>query len=101
MTIGILTNTYPPNLNGVSVTTGRLVDELRRKGIHVVVAAPQTEGVEYPEYVLPLRSFPLPKTLRSDIQVPLFYSSEVANFFSSHGVELIHSQDTFFGGLEA
>lgn len=101
MTIGILTNTYPPDLNGVSVTTGRLVEELGRKGLKVVVATPKNEGVEYPEYVLPLRSFSMPKQFRNDIQVPLFYSSEVADYFRDQGVELIHSQDTWFGGLEA
>jgi 1,2-diacylglycerol 3-alpha-glucosyltransferase len=100
MTIGILTNTYPPNLNGVSITTQQLVDGLRARGVKVVVATPKVKDVRYPDYVLPLRSIPLPKSIRADIAVPVFYSSLVGDYFREQGVELVHSMDTVFGGLE-
>jgi len=101
MTVGILANTYPPNLNGVSITTARLVESLREKGIKVVVAVPRTKGTTYPDYILALKSIPLPKKMRADIQIPFLWKDEVIEFFKDQGVDIIHSHDTFFGGLEA
>jgi glycosyltransferase involved in cell wall biosynthesis len=101
MTIGIVANTYPPDLNGVSVTTANLVEKLREKGVKVVVAIPRVKGVDYPDYVLPLKSLHLPKKMRTDIQIPFLWKEEVIEFFSEQKVDLIHSHDTFFGGLEA
>ena len=101
MTVGILANTYPPNLNGVSITTARLVESLRGYGVKVVVAVPKTKGTIYPDYILALKSISLPKKMRSDIQIPFLWKEEVVEFFKSQGVDIIHSHDTFFGGLEA
>lgn len=101
MVIGILANTYPPDLNGVSVTTANLVEALRAKGVKVVVAIPKVKNVDYPDYVLPLKCIPLPKRMRADIQIPFNFKDEVIQFFRENGVNLIHSHDTFFGGLEA
>ena len=73
MTIGIVANTYPPDLNGVSVTTANLVEKLREKGVKVVVAIPRVRGVIYPNYILPLKSLQLPKKMRADIQIPFLW----------------------------
>jgi len=101
MTIGIIANTYPPELNGVSVTTANLVEKLKEKGVKVVVAIPKVKGVNYPDYILPLKSISLPKRMRSDISIPFLWKDEVIEFFQENQVDLIHSHDTFFGGLEA
>jgi 1,2-diacylglycerol 3-alpha-glucosyltransferase len=101
MVIGLISNTYPPDLNGVSITTGQLAKSLRAKEVQVFVAVPKVRGVSYPDYVIPLKSLPVPKSFRSDIRVPYFYTKQVVEFFTKNKVELIHSHDTFFGGMEA
>jgi 1,2-diacylglycerol 3-alpha-glucosyltransferase len=100
MKIGILTNTYPPNVNGVSHSVKNLVDALWERGIEVFVATPKVEGVKYPDYVLPLKSFSAPKSISLDLQIPFLYTKEVTDFFRKNRVQLIHTHDTIFGGLE-
>jgi len=46
MKIAIVTETYPPQINGVSRTLGRLVEHLARRGHQVLLVHPQYEEAE-------------------------------------------------------
>jgi glycosyltransferase involved in cell wall biosynthesis len=42
--LSIVTETYPPEINGVAHTLGRLIDRLRRAGYHLSVVRPRQRG---------------------------------------------------------
>ena len=100
MRIGILTNTYPPNLNGVSVAVKSLKKSLEKAGHKVFVATPEIKGQKYPSNILPIRSSPVPKTISPDLKLPYLYVNQTSEFFQKNGVEIVHTHDTIFGGLE-
>lgn len=101
MRLGILTNSYPPNLNGVSVAVVNLEKALVKAGVEVFIATPGVPGVEYQDNVLPLRSTSLPSQVSHDLRFPYNYVSQATKFFRASRVDIIHSQDTMVGGLEA
>ena len=41
LNIGVITETFPPEVNGVALTVGRLVDEMCRRGHHVQLVRPR------------------------------------------------------------
>ena len=63
MHVAIVTETWPPEVNGVALTVHGLVDGLRRLGHRVGVVRPQQPGVRAPDDVdsLLVRGAPLPR----------------------------------------
>lgn len=100
MRVGILTNTYEPNLNGVSISVSSLKRNLEKLGLKVFIATPKVKGVKYPKNILPFRSTNLPKQISPDLKLPYLYTTQVKKFFIQNKVELIHTHDTFLGGPE-
>jgi 1,2-diacylglycerol 3-alpha-glucosyltransferase len=100
MRVGILTNTYPPNLNGVSMAVSSLEKGLKDLGVEVFVATPKVKNTVYPKHVLPLKSATVPDSISPDLKVPYLYLSEVKQFFEQNKVDLIHTHDTILGGAE-
>ena len=48
--VGVVTETYPPEVNGVALTVGRLVEGLRERDHHVTVVRPRRrDGVDDPD----------------------------------------------------
>lgn len=101
MNIGILTNTFPPNLNGVSVAVNSLYKNLQKAGHQVFIATPDTKNQIYPKNILAIPAAQLPKHISSDLKLPYFYTQKIANFFGENKVEIIHAHDTMVGGIEA
>jgi len=99
MNIGVLTITYYPNLNGLSLTTKKLVEELRKYGINMYVITSRIPGVEYPDYVLPINSFRLPENYSPDIRFPYPFKRNIIRFLKEKNIELLHSQDPYLGIL--
>lgn len=95
MKIGLLSNTYPPDTNGVARSVYQLAQELTEAGNEVYVAV----RVIYAPNVLELPSIAFPASARSDIKIPALYYQKLKRFFKESGVELIHSHDTTFGGI--
>lgn len=61
LAIDFVTETYPPEVNGVAMTVGRLVEGLRRRGHAVQVVRPrQGDGDSGGEHETPLPGLPLP-----------------------------------------
>jgi 1,2-diacylglycerol 3-alpha-glucosyltransferase len=98
--IGILTNTYPPIRNGVSMAVVGLEQELTRAGIEVFIATPKVEGVIYPDNVFTFEAIDLPKDISADLKLAPVYTKKVAKFFKQKQIQLIHTCDTLFGGIE-
>lgn len=100
MRVGILTNTYPPNLNGVSIAVSGLEKNLIDLGVEVFIATPQIKDVTYPKHILPLRSATVPDNISPDLKVPYLYLKDVKRFFEKNKVDIIHTHDTILGGAE-
>jgi 1,2-diacylglycerol 3-alpha-glucosyltransferase len=102
MTVGIVTNSYPPNLNGVAICVKNLEFALLAKGAKVFIVTPKVPGVEYPSNVLPIPSLAAPKLMSKDLRLTATYNDKkIQNFFRDNGVDVIHSHDTIMGGLDA
>jgi 1,2-diacylglycerol 3-alpha-glucosyltransferase len=102
MNIGIITNSYPPNLNGVAVAVKNLEAALTSRGIGVFIVTPKVPGVVYPRNVLPILSLQGPTKTASDLRLAVSYKSKpIIKFLQANKVDLIHSQDTFTGAADA
>lgn len=101
MTIALVTNSYPPNLNGVAVAVKNLEEALIDRGIKVVVMTPKVPKAKYPKHVLPLPSTPAPDAISKELRFALSYKSpNVIKFLKENQVDLIHSHDTFMAGMD-
>jgi 1,2-diacylglycerol 3-alpha-glucosyltransferase len=98
--VGIVTNTYPPMRNGVSIAVYGLEKALQKKGIQVFIACPGVDGVVYEKNILPLKGMELPKDISADLQLPAPYAKKVLSFFRANKVDIVHTHDTIFGGIE-
>lgn len=101
MKVGILTNSYPPNLNGVSRSVINLEKSLKKLGVEVFIITPKVPGVVYETNVLALPSYSAPQKVSSDLQVPYNYVQKCVQFIKKHNIDILHSQDTLIGGVEA
>ena len=101
MKIGILTNSYTPNLNGVSVAVANLEQAFLALGHQVFIVTPEVPGNFYADNILPLRSYSAPKHASSDLRMPYNFVKDTVQFLQQNEVEILHSQDTLVGGVEA
>jgi 1,2-diacylglycerol 3-alpha-glucosyltransferase len=98
--IGIITNTYPPIRNGVSMAVLGLEKALQAKGIQVFIATPEVDGVKYTDNICVLPCADLPKSMSADLKLPRGYIKACRKFFEENQVQIIHTHDTLFGGIE-
>lgn len=98
MRVGIIATSYPPNRDGVSVSIASLVEGLRRSGHESFVITPRARGAVYPDYVLPVRSLPIPKNLSAELRLPYGGLRSGFFFFRRNKVDVIHSVDPFLSG---
>jgi 1,2-diacylglycerol 3-alpha-glucosyltransferase len=101
MNIGIFTNSYPPNLNGVSIAVHNLQLALEKKGHQVFIATPKIQGLDPSPNICLLPSYAAPKHITSELRVPINSVSKATRFFREKKVDIIHSQDTIMGGMDA
>ncbi len=96
MKIGLFTDTYTPDTNGV-VTVVRLMErELSRAGHDVYVFAPaHPQARNHRPHVLRFRSFRL--VLYQGLRVPIPYNRQAAKLIRS--LDIVHSHDPFSIGL--
>jgi 1,2-diacylglycerol 3-alpha-glucosyltransferase len=101
MKIGILTNTYPPIINGVSVAVSSLEQKLIEAGHEVYIATPKPDEQFVQDNVYFIRASKLPEEISPDLKVPHFFIQQATKFFQEKEIEIIHSHDTIMGGPEA
>jgi 1,2-diacylglycerol 3-alpha-glucosyltransferase len=93
--VGIMSVTYVPNLNGVSISVHRLTENLRVKGMKTFIVTSKMKNVKYPKYVLPVPSFPMPKYISPDMKFPIYGIWEAYRFFTKNKINIINSTDPF------
>ena len=89
MRIGLVTDTYVPQVNGVSTIVRRSVDALERAGHDVAVVAPRyPEGEAAAAGELRVRSLPFPPYPAIRLSLPSF--GGVARFLDGFRPDLVH-----------
>jgi glycosyltransferase involved in cell wall biosynthesis len=71
--LGIITETYPPEINGVAMTVGRLVDEMSQRGHRIQLVRPRQGHGDHPADALD-HDFepPLATTLVTGVTMPWY-----------------------------
>jgi glycosyltransferase involved in cell wall biosynthesis len=71
--LGVVTETYPPEINGVAMTVGRLVDEMTRRGHRIQLVRPrQGDGDAAADSLDDAFEPPLTTTLVSGVTMPWY-----------------------------
>jgi len=97
--VGIMSVTYMPNLNGVSISVYRLTENLRKKGMKTFTVTAKVPHVRYPSYVLALPSFPMPKSISPDMKIPYAGIWQMYRFFVKNNINVLHSTDPFLTAM--
>jgi glycosyltransferase involved in cell wall biosynthesis len=98
MRVALFTDTFPPQINGVSLTLRRLTQHLLKRGIDCLVFAPDFPQQEEPfdESIVRLRSFPLIFYPECRVAVPGY--DEIEQSLRSFSPDLIHIATPFTMG---
>ncbi len=98
MNIGIFTDTYFPQINGVATSTMTLFEELRKNGHNVYIFTPSDKGIDKSEkyvYRLPSTKFIFSKSHR----MTLMYPPKLLLTFRKLKLDIVHTQTEFSMGL--
>ncbi len=98
MNIGIFTETYYPEINGVATSSYMLKNELERRGHNVYVFTTTTPGA--PERELNVFRVPsIPFLFITERRVGLFYQRKLASLIKKLNLDIIHTQTEFSLGI--
>jgi len=98
LNIGLFTETYYPEINGVANSVYMLKNELEKIGHTVYVFTTTTPGA--PEYEYNVFRVPsLPCVLITERRVGLFYQPKLAALIKKLNLDLIHTQTEFSLGI--
>jgi 1,2-diacylglycerol 3-alpha-glucosyltransferase len=96
--IGLFTDTYYPEINGVAMSVLMLKTELEKRGHNVYVFTTTTPGSpEYEHNVFRVPS--LPCVLITERRVGLFYQPKLATVIKKLNLDLIHTHTEFSLGI--
>lgn len=97
MRIALFSDTYLPQVNGVSRTLARLVAHLRSRGDEVALVSPRIDGNEAAVHVhIELPSFPLPKYPELRLGLPM--SRSLAKALTEFAPDVVHVATEFTAG---
>ena len=100
MNIGLFTDTYFPQLNGVAASTATLAEQLRAKGHTVYIFAPTMPGAsDNDPFVIRMPSMPC--GFIQNYRVGLVYPPHVIRKIVSLHLDIIHTQTEFSLGMFA
>lgn len=98
MNIGLFSETYYPEINGVATSTYILKNELEKRGHKVYVFTTTTPGA--PEHEHNVYRVPsIPFLLISERRVGLFYQPKLAHIIRKLNLDIIHTQTEFSLGI--
>ncbi|MDR3091318.1 MAG: glycosyltransferase [Clostridiales bacterium] len=97
MNIGIFTDTYSPQINGVVTSTATLAKELSRLGHNVVVFTGKDPNAEPSPMVVRLPSFPV-KVLGA-YRFVFYYPPKLITHLKTLKLDIIHTQTEFAMGF--
>lgn len=98
MNIGLFTETYYPELNGVATSVLTLKTELEKMGHNVYVFTTTTPGSPEHEHNV-FRVPSLPCVLVSERRVGMFYQPKLAGIIKKLNLDLIHTHTEFSLGI--
>ncbi|MFW5633138.1 MAG: glycosyltransferase, partial [Acetivibrio ethanolgignens] len=98
MNIGLFTETYYPEINGVANSVYMLKNELERAGHNVYVFTTTTPGAPEHEYNV-FRVPSLPCILISERRVGMFYQLKLAHIIRRLDLDIIHTHTEFSLGV--
>lgn len=91
MRIAYVTETYPPEVNGVSLTVARAVRYLRSRGHEVDLIRPRQPGEESVDDPAELRTMGCPIPMYPDLRIGLASAATMKQRFERTRPELVHS----------
>lgn len=98
MNIGLFTETYYPEINGVANSVFMLKEELELRGHNVYVFTTTTPGMpEYEHNVFRVPS--LPCILITERRVGMFYQPKLASIIKKLNLDIIHTHTEFSLGI--
>lgn len=98
MIIGLFTDTYYPEINGVATSVLTLKNELEKRGHNVYVFTTTTPGApDYEHNVFRVPSVPC--ALITERRVGLFYQHKLATIIKKLDLDLIHTNTEFSLGI--
>lgn len=98
MNVGLFTETYYPEINGVATSAYMLKNELERRGHNVYVFTTTTPGAPKHEHNV-FRVPSIPFIFISERRVGLFYQPKLANIIRKLNLDIIHTQTEFSLGI--
>jgi len=91
LNLALVTETFPPEVNGVSMTLGKLVDGLRERGHHTTVVAPRRpdrESLEGRHNLVMVPGVPIPRYRELRFGLPAH--RRLLNLWKQNRPDLIH-----------
>lgn len=98
MNIGLFTETYYPEINGVATSVYMLKNELEKQGHNVYVFTTTTPGAPEIEHNV-FRVHSLPCILITERRVGLFYQHNLASIIKKLNLDVIHTHTEFSLGI--
>jgi len=98
MNIGLFSETYYPEINGVATSVYMLKNELENRGHHVYVFTTTTPGAPEHEYNV-FRVPSLPCVFITERRVGLFYQPKLASIMKKLSLDIIHTHTEFSLGI--
>ena len=99
MKIGIFTDVYCPDINGVVTSIRMLESEMKKRGHEVYIFSPSKHEPAEDEQLFMLRSMPLIVAKEFNFRVATFYSRTIAKEIKDLNLDIIHTQSEFSLGL--
>ena len=98
MNIGLFTETYYPEINGVANSVYMLKEQLERMGHNAYVFTTTTPGAPEKEHNV-FRVKSIPCAFLTERRIGMFYSPKLANIIKGLNLDVIHTNTEFSIGI--
>lgn len=95
MRIGIFTDTYHPDINGVVTSIKMLEQEMKKRGHEVFIFSPTKHEPTENQNLYMLKSIPLLLAKKYNYRIATFYSRTMAKQIKELNLDVIHTQSEF------
>ncbi len=99
MRIGIFTDTYHPDINGVVTSIKMLEQEMTKRGHEVFIFSPTKHEPTENQNLYMLKSIPLFVAKKYKYRIASFYSRSIAKQIKELNLDVVHTQSEFSLGL--
>ncbi len=99
MNIGLFTDTYFPQLNGVATSVHTLADALKQRGHNVYIFTPSDPRAEKNEDISILRMPSIPFLMLKNYRIGMLYTPITLNKINHLKLDIVHTQTEFPLGM--